>query len=111
MHFQPLTTLLLSSLALAIPHSIPQEPLQPLTWDVYLSPALPVASSQNYSFSQTAITLISGLKTAILIDSPPTYNSSSLLANWLDQKLGSRTLTHIYITHGHGDHFQRGREI
>ncbi|KAH6724170.1 beta-lactamase-like protein [Leptodontidium sp. MPI-SDFR-AT-0119] len=105
MHFHPLATLFLSSLALAIPHSNPLKPLQPLTWDVYLSPALPVASTQNYSFSQTAITLISGLKTAILIDSPPTHNSSTLLANWLDSKLGSRTLTHIYITHGHGDHF------
>ncbi|KAH9216893.1 beta-lactamase-like protein [Leptodontidium sp. 2 PMI_412] len=98
MHFHPLTTLFLSSLALAIPHSNPLKPLQPLTWDVYLSPALPVASTQNYSFSQTAITPISGLKTAILIDSPPTYNSATLLANWLDSKLGSRTLMHIYIT-------------
>ncbi|KAL2075611.1 hypothetical protein VTL71DRAFT_554 [Oculimacula yallundae] len=109
MHFQPLTTLFFSSLALAIPHSNinSHEPLQALTWDVYLSPALPVVTipSQNYSFSQTAITLISGEKTAILVDCPPTYNSTTLLIKWLDQKLGTKTLTHIYITHGHGDHY------
>ncbi|KAH7342747.1 beta-lactamase-like protein [Rhexocercosporidium sp. MPI-PUGE-AT-0058] len=73
----------------------------------YLPPALPIVNTlgQNYNFSQTAITLINVQKTSILIDTPPTYNSSTLLANWLDVKLGPKPLTHIYITHGHGDHF------
>lgn len=95
MYFQLITPLLLSTLALAIPHSDYPKPGDSLTWDVYLSPALPVISpGQNYSFSQTAITLISGRRTAILIDSPPTYNSTTLLANWIDEKLGKKTLTH-----------------
>ncbi|XMA15445.1 hypothetical protein WAI453_008236 [Rhynchosporium graminicola] len=109
MHLRILTVFFLSPFALAIPYSNlnSQKPLQELTWDVYLSPALPVVTipGQNYSFSQTAITLISGQNTAVLIDCPPTYTSTGLLINWLDQKLGSKTLTQIYITHGHGDHF------
>lgn len=102
-HFTPL----LIPLALAIPHSSQPKPSPPLSWDVYLSPALPVVTTpqQNHTFSQTAITLISGQHTAILVDCPPTYNSTSLLADWLDTKLGKLKLTHVYITHGHGDHF------
>ncbi|KAF2000820.1 Metallo-hydrolase/oxidoreductase [Amniculicola lignicola CBS 123094] len=103
-HFIPL----LASLALAAPypeHST--KPLPALTWDVYLSPAIPVITTpdQNYSFSQAAITLLSGQHSAILIDCPPTYKTTELLGNWIESKLQGKKLTHVYITHGHGDHF------
>ena len=93
-HFSPL----LISLAIAIPNT--PKPLPDLTWDVYLSPAIPVVTSpgQNYTFSQTAITLISGLHTAILVDCPPTYATTNRLADWLDTKLAGKKLIFNYIS-------------
>ena len=100
-------TSLLIPLALAVPNPKPANPASSLTWDVYISPALPVVTTpnRNYTFSQTAITLISGQHTAILVDCPPTFATATSLADWLDKKLNGKKLTHIYITHGHGDHF------
>jgi hypothetical protein len=97
MHFAHYSPFLIS-LAIAIPNTL--KPLPPLTWEVYLSPAIPVVTTpgQNYTFSQTAITLISGRDTAILVDCPPTYASTNRLADWLDTKLAGKKLTFNYIS-------------
>lgn len=97
MHFEHLLPLFIS---LAIGTPTTPKPLPPLSWDVYLSPAIPVVTTpgRNYTFSQTAITLISGQHTAILVDCPPTYNSTNRLADWLDTKLAGKKLISNYIS-------------
>ncbi|KAF7898097.1 hypothetical protein EAF00_004543 [Botryotinia globosa] len=45
------------------------------------------------------------LSTAVLIDAPVNIETSHALADWVSEIIGNKTLTHIYITHGHGDHF------
>ena len=79
---------------------------QSLKWDVYLVPPVPTAPlSSNLSFSPTAITLLQGVHSAILIDAPSTINASEALADWIETIIPGKKLTHVYITHGHGDHF------
>lgn len=96
------------SFFLLLPHiaSTSPTPSSPLHWDVYLAPAVHVnTTTGNYSFSQTAFTLIHGASSAILIDAPTTIASSHLLADWISRTIPDKTLTSVYITHGHGDHF------
>ena len=77
-----------------------------LNWDVYLVPPVPTAPlSTNLTFSPTAITLIHGVHDAILIDAPSTVAVSEALADWIEATIPGKKLTHVYITHGHGDHF------
>jgi glyoxylase-like metal-dependent hydrolase (beta-lactamase superfamily II) len=85
-----------------------QHPRPPpsLSWDVYLQPQIPVSSdSANLSFSPTAFTLIQGPTSAVLVDTPFTYSTTSTFIDWLSEKLSGKKLEYIYITHGHGDHF------
>ncbi|KAI9647881.1 hypothetical protein NHQ30_004269 [Ciborinia camelliae] len=78
----------------------------PLSWDVFHAPELPVVDPpHNYTISPTSFTLLHGQSTAVLIDAPVNIETSFALADWISQIIGNKTLTHIYITHGHGDHF------
>ncbi|KAF7908784.1 uncharacterized protein EAF01_004539 [Botrytis porri] len=72
--------LTLISLATAIRH-----PATPLSWDVFHAPELP--------------------SNAVLVGAPVNIETSHALADWVSGIIGQKTLTHIYITHGHGDHF------
>lgn len=76
--------------------------------DVYHLPPAPVVY-QNHTglaFSPTAFTLIQGAHEAVLVDSPATHQQAQNLTAWIKTTLGpDKTLTYIYITHGHGDHF------
>ncbi|KAH8822049.1 beta-lactamase-like protein [Xylogone sp. PMI_703] len=94
--------ILLASPTLAHTHCASSEPLQ---WDVYLNPPVPVNNpSGNLSWPPTAFTLIYGPRTAVIVDAPITIASSNALADWIETKIPGRRLTHNYITHGHGDH-------
>ncbi|TEY45784.1 hypothetical protein BOTCAL_0329g00150 [Botryotinia calthae] len=78
----------------------------PLSWDVFHAPELPVVDPpHNYTTSPTSFTLPHGQSTAVLVDAPVSIETSNALADWVLEIIGSKTLTHIYITHGHGDHF------
>ncbi|KAF8852284.1 Metallo-hydrolase/oxidoreductase [Acephala macrosclerotiorum] len=100
---------------LAIPSTIslsltPRSPeTQPsLTWTTYLNPPYAVYDPpNNYTFSPTTFTLISGPENAILIDTPLSINDSEKVVSWIKSELAPNnvTLKYIYITHGHGDHF------
>lgn len=48
-------------------------------------------------------TLIYGERDAVLVDTFITIEQNADLVEWV--KSFNRTLTHVYITHGHGDHF------
>ncbi|MGV9643636.1 MBL fold metallo-hydrolase [Streptomyces sp. NPDC003514] len=48
-------------------------------------------------------TLIFGERDAVLVDTFTTIEQNDELIEWI--KGHGRTLTHIYVTHGHGDHF------
>jgi glyoxylase-like metal-dependent hydrolase (beta-lactamase superfamily II) len=82
----------------------------PLRADVYLAPPIPVTSPPlpfllPAVWSPTTATLISGAREAILVDALLTNAQASSLADWITATLPAHTLTTIYITHGHGDHF------
>ena len=51
----------------------------------------------------TSVSLISGKHDAVLIDALLTTRDAARIVDWI-QAIG-KSLTTIYITHGHGDHF------
>jgi glyoxylase-like metal-dependent hydrolase (beta-lactamase superfamily II) len=95
--------------------------------DVYVSPYKPVASllprrgsdgrlasvssafpsrdfgGQQATFPASSASLISGAREAVLIDALITNAEAQRLVEWIRAK--EKTLTAVYITHGHGDHF------
>ena len=94
--------------------------------DVYVSPYKPITSflprrdadgrpvpvnrafpswdnSRQATFPASSASLISGEKQAVLIDSLITTAEARLLVDWIRAK--NKTLTAVYITHGHADHF------
>ena len=80
-----------------------------LTWDVFLAPSIP-AIAPDVPPGETArpwppisSTLIAGERDAVLVDTPITVEQSRALVNWV--VASGKSLTTIYATHGHGDHF------
>jgi glyoxylase-like metal-dependent hydrolase (beta-lactamase superfamily II) len=52
-----------------------------------------------------ACTLVYGPTEACLVDTPITTEQTEELIAWIEEVIPGRELTHVYITHGHGDHF------
>ena len=106
MHISALFCVFLVKLIHGSTQRPPLHPPHRLKWDVYLVPEeFREFNNQNLSISRTAYTLIHGAHSAVLVDVPPTINSSHRLADWIEATIPGKKLTHIYITHGHGDHF------
>jgi glyoxylase-like metal-dependent hydrolase (beta-lactamase superfamily II) len=82
---------------------------EPLKWDVFVTPAIPIAQAQRPEgvhetfFQAMASTLIYGTRDAILVDAFMTVKQATTLVDWVASK--HKNLTTIYITHGHGDHW------
>jgi glyoxylase-like metal-dependent hydrolase (beta-lactamase superfamily II) len=80
-----------------------------LNWDVFVTPGIPIVMAdrppggQETYFQAMASTLICGEKDAVLVDAYMTAKQAKSLANWVASK--GKSLTTIYITHGHGDHW------
>jgi len=80
-----------------------------LKWDVFVTPGIPVAAKDlppgvaEARFQAMAATLIQGERDAVLVDAFMTVEQASALADWVESKTAS--LTTVYITHGHGDHW------
>ncbi|MGB8407826.1 MAG: MBL fold metallo-hydrolase [Mycobacterium sp.] len=53
--------------------------------------------------SPVASTLIYGERDAVLVDPPFTYDQVQQVWAWIERS--GKTLTHVYATHGHGDHW------
>jgi glyoxylase-like metal-dependent hydrolase (beta-lactamase superfamily II) len=54
-------------------------------------------------FSPLSSTLIYGKNDAVLVDPPLTINQAKAVGDWV--KASGKKLTHIFVTHGHGDHW------
>lgn len=75
--------------------------------DVYVAPSVlanSVASGTTVAWSPISCTLIRGKISAVLVDTPITIKQTTDLADWIDELIPHKNLTHIFITHGHGDH-------
>ena len=81
----------------------------PLKVNVFTAPEKPLAGDQPYPFGPAlswdpiTATLIYGERDAVLVDALTTTAEANALADWV--ALHDRTLTTIYLTHGHFDHF------
>lgn len=77
--------------------------------DLYRAPPIPTnVTLPDGTFGlwqPTVITLISGPSEAVLVDTLFTSDQGVAVGDWLEEMLGNKSLSTIYITHGHGDHF------
>lgn len=53
----------------------------------------------------TVVTLITGKHEGVLVDTLFTAEQEVQLGDWLEETLGDKRRSTIYITHGHGDHW------
>ena len=63
---------------------------------------LPPGDNEDLRWVANSSTLIFGDHDAVLVDTFTTIEQNERLIGWV--KAHGRTLTHIYLTHGHGDH-------
>jgi glyoxylase-like metal-dependent hydrolase (beta-lactamase superfamily II) len=80
-----------------------------LTVDVYVAPMRPFAGAPAQApgdepmWSPMSSTLIAGETEAILVDTLITFDQVDALAQWV--RTFEKTITGVYITHGHSDHW------
>ena len=80
-----------------------------LSYDVFVSDGPPRAGDERMPdgsplvWSPLSSTLISGAQDAVLVDPPFTRAQTERVGDWVEKS--GRRLTHIYVTHGHGDHW------
>jgi glyoxylase-like metal-dependent hydrolase (beta-lactamase superfamily II) len=63
---------------------------------------LPAGDNEDLRWVANSATLIYGDRDAVLVDTFLTIKENELLIDWV--KAHHRNLTHIFLTHGHGDH-------
>ncbi len=63
----------------------------------------PLPDGSSRMWSPITSTLITGTHDAVLVDPPLTSAQADDVGDWISAS--GRTLRHIYITHGHGDHW------
>jgi len=80
----------------------------PLQVDVYVAPPIPTVTGSTDPaktvWSPISITLIQGPMSAAVVDTPITIDQTTALADWIKKTAPGKKLTHLYITHAHGDH-------
>ncbi len=86
-----------------------------LTYATIVTDGLPRARGQRLPTGEPIIsspvtsTLIHGERDAVLVDPPLTLTQTSQVVAWV--KASGKRLTHIYATHGHGDHWFGASEV
>lgn len=86
-----------------------------LSYEVFVSDGLQRAGDQRMPdgaplfSSPLSSTLVSGAVDAILVDPPLTSAQTDRVGDWIEQS--GRRLTHIYATHGHGDHWYGAAQL
>ncbi|QYB00425.1 MBL fold metallo-hydrolase (plasmid) [Rhodococcus sp. USK10] len=80
-----------------------------LNYAVHVTPSIPVQITDRpprlsqRMWSPTSSTLVYGDEDAVLVDPLMTVAQAERLCDWV-ARAGKR-LTHVYVTHGHGDHW------
>jgi glyoxylase-like metal-dependent hydrolase (beta-lactamase superfamily II) len=80
-----------------------------LQYQLHISEPIPFSKAETapngerQMFQYIATTLISGARDAVLVDPPMTTEQAAQVINWV--VASGKTLKHIFITHGHGDHW------
>jgi glyoxylase-like metal-dependent hydrolase (beta-lactamase superfamily II) len=80
-----------------------------LDFDVFITDLIPQHTTDvdpngnRLMWSPLSSTLIYGERDAVLVDAPLIRDQSDALADWI--QASRKNLTHIYVTHGHGDHW------
>lgn len=74
-----------------------------LQLDVFTSPYHKIGGSEERTFSPVTSTLIYGRRDAVLVDAQYMRDDIVALGDMIEAS--GRTLTTIYITHGHADHY------
>jgi glyoxylase-like metal-dependent hydrolase (beta-lactamase superfamily II) len=80
-----------------------------LSYDVFISEPIPFSDTDKAPngdrrmFQPISSTLIFGVRDAVLVDPPMTIEQTDRVAQWIEDS--GKRLVHIYITHGHGDHW------
>jgi glyoxylase-like metal-dependent hydrolase (beta-lactamase superfamily II) len=78
-----------------------------LSYEVFINEPAPqdgfLPNGEPKLFSPQASTLIYGRTDAVLTDPGMTTAQAAALGDWIAAK--GRNLTHIFVTHGHGDHW------
>jgi glyoxylase-like metal-dependent hydrolase (beta-lactamase superfamily II) len=80
-----------------------------LTWEVFTSEPIPTLGDEpppgqsHRIWPPISSTLVMGAEAAVLVDTPITIAQNVALADWVESK--GKSLTTVYITHGHGDHW------
>jgi glyoxylase-like metal-dependent hydrolase (beta-lactamase superfamily II) len=80
-----------------------------LAYEVYVLDGTPRAGDQRLPngdrlvSSPLSVTLIFGEEDAVLVDPPLTIEQTEKVGDWIERS--GKRLTHIFATHGHGDHW------
>jgi glyoxylase-like metal-dependent hydrolase (beta-lactamase superfamily II) len=80
-----------------------------LGYDVFISAPIPqhaterIPNGDQPMWSPLSSTLIFGDHDAVLVDPPFTHEQGRMVGDWV--QAGRKNLTHIFVTHGHGDHW------
>src|ERR1700730_18856226 len=80
-----------------------------LRYEVLVSMGFPATGTSGYPTggpivsSPLSTTLIYGQRDAVLVDAPFPRDQIRLVGDWVERS--GKRLTHIYATHGHGDHW------
>jgi glyoxylase-like metal-dependent hydrolase (beta-lactamase superfamily II) len=80
-----------------------------LRYSTFVSRPIPVATADRVPngdrrmFSPMTSTLIAGERDAVLVDPPMTIDQTAAVGDWIERS--GKRLTHVYLTHGHGDHW------
>jgi 1,4-dihydroxy-2-naphthoyl-CoA hydrolase len=80
-----------------------------LSYQTFITDPIPVNTTDRVPngdrrrFSPMTTTLITGARDAVLIDPPMTIDQTKRVGDWIEGT--GKHLIHIYLTHGHGDHW------
>ncbi len=80
-----------------------------LSYEVFISEPIPFSDTDRAPngdrrmFQPISSTLIVGAADAVLVDPPMTITQTDRVATWVEDS--GKRLAHIFITHGHGDHW------
>ncbi|MFJ3307403.1 MBL fold metallo-hydrolase [Streptomyces sp. NPDC086549] len=80
-----------------------------LGYDVFVADPIPLSvpgllpNGEPRLYQPIAVTLIHGRQDAVLVDPPLTTEQAAAVGDWVEAS--GKRLTHIFATHGHGDHW------